>query len=321
MPPRRKTKRPYRPRKRTAVKKKGKYRQRVARMARPLNVKPRSAGQNVTYYNSFQCKPTCNPSGTVGSKQQNFMIKMNLNSLWPFDSGFGDLAGSNGQILLPNEAITGYATPVTDEMTSMPNVRGAGANLFEQYSSCCVVGTKVTLVATPIKNTEDTQLGYLYAIKHSQPNSGLALTSTVSDINKMPYRSMAKIQGPATFQVSGNTNPNTSAKLVITHSPKRFNNVRDLKDNKQLFNSTGSNSSAHKPTETDYLSIGVTPSLNSLDTQVTDFCLQIRVEQRLLWTEPLESLNGAEGGGAGNFSFPWNAMGSAAAITAGGMYF
>ena len=100
---------------------------------------------------------------------------------------------------------------------------------------------------------------------------------------------------------------------MCKHSPKYFNNIKDLRDNQELFCRTGANSVASRPGEGDYLTIGVIPSLNGLDTPVTDFCLQIRVEQRLLWTEPLESLTG-ESAGEGNYSFPWAALGVASAL-------
>ena len=121
----------------------------------------------------------------------------------------------------------------------------------------------------------------------------------------MPYRKMAKLQGVGQ-QTS--TNVGTGAKLVIGHSPKRFNNVKDLRDNPQMMNRTGSNLQASKPNESDFLTIGAIPALNGLDKQITDFCLQIRIEQKLLWTEPLENLTQ----GTGNYSFPWAAAGTAA---------
>jgi hypothetical protein len=177
----------------------GNYRRQVARIARPLNVKPRSAMQNVTYYNSFRCQPKINILNAVGLRQQNYNIVLGLNTLWPFASSWEANATSNDQTCTPNDPITEYASPVTDAMTIMPAVKD-GPALFQQYSGCCVVGT-----------------------------------------------------------------------------------------------------------------IGVIPSLNGLDTPVTDFCLQIRVEQRLLWTEPLESLTG-ESAGEGNYSFPWAALGVASAL-------
>ena len=118
---------------------------------------------------------------------------MNLNSIWPFDAGYRTHAQTFGQVCNPNEAIEPYILPVTSAMTTMPNVRN-GSNLYESYSEVCVVGTKVTLVATNISNSQPVQMGYLYTVKHSQPNTGLATTSTINDINKMPYRKMAKLQ-------------------------------------------------------------------------------------------------------------------------------
>ena len=240
---------------------------------------------------------------------------MNLNSIWPFDDGWNDHCTANSQVCNPNEAITGYTTPVTDSMTSMPNVRD-GVNLFKEYSQVVVCGTKVTIVATPINNNTDIQMGYLYTVQHSQPNTGLDNRSTINDINKLPYRKYSKLVGPDAPTSGFESGRKVGAKIVVNHSPRKFNNVKDLRDNGNLFCSTGSDASAHKPTESDYLTIGVIPSLNGRDRQVTDFCLQIRVEQRLLWTEPLENLNA----GSGNYSFPWKATLASGAITALGMW-
>lgn len=309
-------KKPYRKKRISHLKK---YRRPIATIARPLNVKPRSALQNLTYYQSFNCDPQINAALGAGLKQQNYSIELSLNSLWPFNSNWDNKANSLGRSCVENDPITPYAVPVTDAMTIMPNVKD-GVALFEQYNNACVVGTKVTIVATPLANSSDNQLGYLYAIKHSQSQTGLQDTSTITDLNKMPYRRMAKIQGAAVPTSGFQTNNVIGAKLVIKHSPKRFNNVADLRDNQAMFNVTGSNAVAHSPNEEDYLTIGIMPALNGRDLQCTKFCLQIRVEQRVLWTEPLESL----ATGAGNYSFPWSAsrksinrFGAAAAV--GGM--
>lgn len=279
-----------------------KYRRPIATIARPLNVKPRSALQNLTYYQSFNCDPQLNSALGAGLKQQNFSIELALNSLWPFEMNWDAKSNSLGRTSVPNDPITPYQSPVTDAMTIMPNVKD-GVALFQQYNNACVVGTKVTIVATPLTNINDNQMGYLYAIKHSQSQTGLTDTSTITDLNKMPYRKMAKLQGASVPTSGFQTNNIIGAKLVIKHSPKKFNNVSDIRDNKGLFCTTGSNAVASSPSEGDYLTIGVIPALNARDLQCTRFCLQIRVEQRVLWTEPLESL----ATGAGNYSFPWSA--------------
>jgi len=290
-----------------------KYRRNVARMVRPLNVKPRSAMQNVVYYNSFRCVPSLDTSQAAGSKQQNYNIRIAMNSLWPFQTGWNNFAtntaGTNNQICAPNAGITEYTfpsvSPLTGTETVMPNVRD-GSSLFDQYSKCFVVGTKVTIVATPLGNSTDIQLGYLYAIKHSQPGTGMNLLSKINDVQKLPYRKMAKLVGPDAPTSGFQSGEKVGAKLIIKHSVKRFNNVKDIRDNSVLSNKTGSNASGATASEQDFLTIGVIPALNNLDTKCTDFCLQIRIEQRLLWTEPLESLVG-DSAGQGNYSFPWAA--------------
>ena len=281
---------------------KKKYRRPIATIVRPLNVKPRSALQNVTYYQSFNCKPALNSTLPAGQQQQNFAIEIALNSLWPFELNWDAKANSLGRLAVANDPITPYQSPVTDAMTIMPNVKDGNA-LFSQYNNCCVVGTKVTVTATPINNTADNQLGYLYMIKHSQSQSGLPNTGTITDLNKMPYRKMAKLQGAGVPTSGFQTNNVVGAKLVCKHSPKKFNNIADIRDNKGLYCTTGNNTVASSPSEGDYLTVGVMPALNGRDLQCTDFCLQVRIEQRLLWTEPLESL----ATGAGNYSFPWSA--------------
>lgn len=292
-----------------------KYRRQVASVARPLNVKPKSVYQNVVYYQSFNCNPGLDTTLPGGQQQQNYSIQIALNSLWPFENNWNAKATATGQSITPNEAIVPYALPVTDAMTIMPNIKD-GWGAFSQYNNACVVGTKVTIVASPLANTADNQLGYLYAIKHSQSNTGLATTSTITDVNKMPFRKMAKIQGAGVPTSGFQTNNVTSAKLVVKHSPKKFNNVADLKDNKDLFCRIGNNSVAHSPDEGDYLTIGVIPALNFRDLQASKFGLQLRIEQRVLFTEPLESLASS----SHNYSLPWaaTARNTLAAMAAAG---
>lgn len=294
------------------------YRRQVATVARPLNVKPKSVYQNVVYYQSFNCNPGLDTSLPAGQQQQNYSIQIALNSLWPFENNWNAKATATGQTITPNETITPYALPVTDAMTIMPNIKD-GWGAFSQYNNACVVGTKVTIVATPLANTADNQLGYLYAIKHSQSSTGLNVSSTISDVNKMPFRQMAKIQGAGVPTSGFQINNVTSAKMVVKHSPRKFNNVADLKDNKDLFNRIGANAVAHSPDEGDYLTIGVIPSLNFRDLQCTKFGLQLRIEQRVLFTEPLESL----ASDSHNYSLPWSATArnTLAAMAAAGYVF
>ena len=134
--------------------------------------------------------------------------------MWPFENNWDIRATGNGRTITPNDPIVAYAQPVDDTMTIMPNVKD-GANLFNQYNNCCVVGTKVTVVATPIANTSDNQLGYLYGIIHSQASSGLGDDATITDLNKMPYRKMVKVQGSGVPTSGFQTNNIVGGKSIV----------------------------------------------------------------------------------------------------------
>ena len=96
--------------------------------------------------------------------------------------------------------------------------------------------------------------------------------------------------------------------MTIKHSPKKFNSVYgSVKTNNNLWfqtkssaTGTGGPAVGKQVSEGDYLTIGVMPSLNSLDQQVTKFSLQMRIEQSVILTEPLEDATG----GSGNFPLP-----------------
>jgi len=195
----------------------------------------------------------------------------------------------------------------------MPGLKD-GFNLFHQYQNGLVVGTKVTLSAQPtgISNVQsgDTQSGVLYAIKHAKAGFGLADTSNINDIQKLPFRQIKRIAGPQSS--GGFFERNTGAKIVVTHSPKKFNNVSSLRDNErfQFKQADSLHLYGQVPEDSDFLTVGVVPSLlgyqgsNGIEQRkTTDFKLSMRIEQTILFTEPLENL----GEGTGNYSLPWNA--------------
>lgn len=279
---------------------KGKYRRPVARMARPLTLKPKSCTQKLVYYNSFRCQPKMNSSATAGNKQQNYNLTFAINSLWPFQDNWNQYATQNGQTLTPNASIVQKtrASTVDGSETMMPGVRN-GPSLYGQFSKACIVGSKTVIVATPIRNSTDIQMGYLYAIKHSQTTTGMNLTSNITHVQKLPYRKMQKLNGPDAPTSGFESGQKVGARIVVTNSPKKFNNIVDYRDNPEFFNTIGQDSLASQPVEQDFLTVGVIPALNNLDLQVTDFCLQIRHEVSVLYTEPLEALSLG-----GNFSLP-----------------
>lgn len=287
------------------------YRKRIARIPRPLNVKARSAIQKCTYYNSFYCSPGLDGTGN----QQNFALKLQLNSPWLFRDGYDILASSTNHSLLANNSITpvpATGQPVSGTTTCMPGVVDGPATILK-YAKGCVVGTKVVLVATPLQNGSDSRIqpGLFYAFKHSQTSSGLQLSHNINKINTLPFRQAKQIMGSSSGSVQTQNTRSTvgqASRIVVNHSPRKFNNIKDIRDNQQ-FTFSGGTSSLTVPAEGDFLTVGIVPMLNtfpgpsSQQAQAPNFRLDMRIEQTILWTEPLEETTTGEG----NYSYPYSA--------------
>lgn len=291
--------------KRVIVTKGGNNRRRVARVLRPLTLRPTSAVQKVVYTNTFKCVPGLAGGGT----QQNYCIQLMLNSPWPFGSNWDTNAQQTNQTITPNEAIVAVNGTTPEATTTiMPGIKEGGGQPFSKYQQGYVTGCKVTVVATPINNTSGTpvQLGYLY-VHTSSTGASLQASDKITDINKRPYVKMKKLMGSqiANLQTASTTN---SSRLTVKHSPKKWNNIKDIRDNRQMSFSTQANNGAGAiPSEKDFLTIGVIPALNnytvpggSAETQCTNFQLQLRIEQSILWTEPLDDKTT----GNGNLAYP-----------------
>lgn len=303
-------------RRRKRYRKRAPYRKAIARIPRPLNVKARSALQHVTYYNSFFCDPALD--GSTPAAQQNWAIKLQLNSPWLFNDGWDILATNTNQRLLPNQAITPVAAngnPIIGTTTCMPGVAD-GSKTILKYAQGVVIGTKYTLVATPVSSGDDSdprsQAGLFYAIKHSQKSSGLTASSDINTINAMPFR-QAKQIASATAGTASNSNTRASQQIAsrITggYNPKKFNNLSDIRDNNQ-FNFTGGSGTLNQPSEGDFLTIGIVPMLktfpgsnNANQAQAPRFRLDMKIQQTILYTEPLEETSTLQG----NYSYPFSA--------------
>lgn len=285
------------------------YRKSIARIPRPLNVKARSAIQNCTFYNSFFCKPALG----ANDAQQNFAIKIQLNSPWLFTDGWNVLTQSTNQSLSSNLSITpvpNTGQPVIGTTTCMPGVAD-GPETIKKYAKGMVVGTKVVLVASPCETDTGARIqqGLFYTVKHSQKSSGISASADINKINSLPFRQAKQISGNRPYQTLGSTTYQAS-RITVNHSPKKFNNVKDLRDNQQFCFSGGAGTLS-VPEEGDFLTIGVVPMLNSIQVssggsstaQVANFRLDMRVEQTILWTEPLEETSSGEG----NYSYPYSA--------------
>jgi len=308
MPYRRGYRRRRRPRKRNQLAmttRGGNNRRRIARVLRPLTLRPKSAIQRVVYTNTFNCTPGLSSNG----EQQNYCISMIINSPWLFGNNWNTNATLTGQLLSPNEPIVALNGNFPDaDSTIMPGIKEGGGQPFSKYQQGYVTGTKVSVVATPINNSsgQPIQLGYLYAHRSSTASS-LQGTDKITDLNKRPFLQMKKLMGSQTATLAGASITNSS-RLTVKHSPKTWNNIKDIRDNKQFSFSTQANDGVGAiPAEKDFLTIGVIPALNTYtvpggntQTKVTNFQLQLRVEQSILWTEPLDD----KLTGNGNLAYP-----------------
>ena len=181
------------------------------------------------------------------------------------------------------------------------------------YSHATVIGTKTVISAQPLDNEESDpiQSAVLCVTKSSKKLFGLSNTSTITDIKKLPFTRLAKLDGPSAPGTGNNSfnNRNVGASMVIKHSPKKFNNMQSLRDNEQMsFGcALASAPDGTLPEERDYLTISVVPSMTNYhgstgleQRKATNFKLSIRHEATVLFREPLANLSE----GTGNYSYP-----------------
>ena len=106
-------------------------RQRLARITRPITMRPVSAVQKVVYMNTFVCKPGLSSTNT----QQTFSLSLLMNSPWLFSAVYNNGSTGTNQSITANEAIVpldGSHAP-TATSTIMPGVAEGGGKPFEKY--------------------------------------------------------------------------------------------------------------------------------------------------------------------------------------------
>ena len=287
---RRNPRRPRRRPRRAIVPAKGRYRNRIARIIRQPTLKPKSAVQNLIYYNTMFVDNVLDDQGA----QQMLLFNLQLNSIFPFGANWNSNISNN--VLNPNNTIVAYGQTGATQLPGFSD----GYNLKNQYAKYLITGTKTTICANPMVDTTNvSNPAVLFAVKHSQVSSGLTSASKYSTLQKLPNRQVRNIR-----QVGAYTS-GVGAKLVIKHSVKRFNSKVDLRDNDQFFGNTGgATSDPTNPTNLDKLTIGIVGKCDSPETPLKagKFCLNIKHEVSILYSEMLEA--GAYGG---NYSFPRSA--------------
>lgn len=264
------------------------------------SLKPKSVMVKLQYYQTMEVLNTL-----IGNQQNCQFITLNLNSLWILNDTTN--AANAGNVWSFNTPTTVHANGASvDSGTAYPGAfNGAGSPGYG-YQNGAIIGSKVTISASPLQNTGGgtglTGPTALFAVVQSQPNTTLSQTTKIEDIYSTPYANVKKLVG--VNNTSGLNGSSKSARIVVKYSPKRFNNIKDIRDNKSYFCSmisTAGNVTGNHPGEKDRLSFGLVNILSDPISKqpCSQTLIQIRMECMVLFTEPFENDNFANPTAAG----------------------
>ena len=255
---------------------------------RPITMKPKSAMKKFIYYNTAEVR-----NGLIGGVQTCQFQTNYLNSLWFLRE---DTYADNGSNVWNwNKAMSTHVNGNSPQTgTSFPGSCESQTGFALGYQNHCVVGAKVTVTAAPIEigNVNGGSPGALFAIVQTQA-SDLTDGTKIDDLYSKPFVQMKKIEGGAITggQLTGNSK---QAKITLHYSPKRFNNIKDIRDNDQFFGKiNAARTEGTHPGELDRVSFGVVPMMSNQDTPnpVTPIMLQYKHEVTVLFTEPHNQSN------------------------------
>ncbi len=132
----------------------------------------------------------------------------------------------------------------------------------------------------------------LFANVDSQ-GSNLTKETTIDDLYAMPYTQVRKITGGQSNNgdMSGNTK---SASIVLKYSPKRFNNIKDIRDNSSFHALLNIGAGTGRlPPERDRVCFGILPVSSNPVSVVpcVKVLLQYKHEATILFSEPFNNNN------------------------------
>lgn len=258
-------------------------------LVRSITLKPTSVMKKFVFYNTAE---VTNHLSAGGNHQCQF-VQMFLNSPWMLASNV--YANQGGNTWNWNKSMNGHNDddPLSTG-TSFPGLFEYGSSVGRSYQNLTVVGSKVTITATPIidANVGPKCITALFANVDSQ-GSNLDGDSTIDDLYALPYTQIRKVTGAQSNNgdLSGNTK---SASIVLKYSPKRFNNIKDIRDNStfhallNLAQGTG-----RLPPERDRVCFGVVPVITNPTSkkECVKILLQYKHEATILFTEPFNNNN------------------------------
>ncbi len=218
-----------------------------------------------------------NPGGLVGG-MENCFLTIRANSIYNIMRQNGSL-NSNGT-WIPQD--NGEYGPLLN-----PNATG-WSEWTHRYQNFTVLGSKIsaTFEPTGVGEAGSKQVPSTFYLILSGADGIIGTGTEMALINKFPYTKRASVipgqQYNSTSQMS-----NQGVRLSMNYSTKRFEGVRDVKDNNQL---TGE-FNGHQPSETSFFYVGLRNTIPSSATadRMPQGLVRIKVEYIVSLSEPTET--------------------------------
>ena len=229
---------------------------------------------------------TVRPGGSVGG-MENVFLRIRANSIY-------DIMQQNGGLNAPN------TWNPQDPVKYGPSVQVTNADgwdeWYQRYFHFTVVGSKITVTFEPtgINNASATATNAVpcavYIVKGGA-NTSISTGTEMSAINKLPYLKKAHITPQnSTFGTAGSatyrSTTQSGVSMSMGYSAKRFEGVKDVRDNEQLKGAMGGNPAI--PTENSYFTVGLRNIIASgaaTDSMISGV-MSIKVEYITLLSEP-----------------------------------
>lgn len=307
-------------------------------LIRPISLKPKSVIKRFVYYNKAHVVNALDQTGPNAVNQTQF-YRINLNSPWIFNSEVfarenptqGTMPGCRWDWNQPVTVRTHDSLAPNKYGTSMPGVfnpDGGQPNTVvssyvgDNYKNAYVVGTKWTIQFTPLASVDNESNDPTAAFAIIETDQSVITSQTkIDDLYNRPYVQVRKLAVGSNYnaQKNGATQP---CRIVVKYSPKRMNNIKDLRDNVQFANhlsTVESTPTANLPAERDSLCFGIVPTLSNKQNKnkLVNHYVEVKCEQTILFTEPTSNTNVALGQGANLASSAGVFISQAAAVAQG----
>lgn len=257
-------------------------------LVRPISLKPKSIMKKFIFYNIAEVS-----NDTIGGVQNAQHVTFYLNSPWILNNDTYATQGGNQW---------NWNNPMTIHVNgSAPTAGTSYPGMFDPnsvgngYQDACVVGTKVTISGSslfrPNRATGDPCA--LFAVVNSQAATALTQLTTIDELYASPYCQVRRIAhgGTNSGDLSGNVK---DASIVLKYSPKRFNNIKDIRDNHGFFSHVSQDlTSANHPSELDRVTFGIVNCMSNPATHrgCGTIMLQVKQEVTVLFSEPFNNRN------------------------------